>query len=97
MRIGTFLITHCRICLHCIRLSGWMRIGTELYSRFMEGNKKLHPAFGLDEDWNDRGLIVVAELIGLHPAFGLDEDWNQHSVTDARHLDEVIASGFRAG
>jgi hypothetical protein len=38
---------------YCIRLSGWMRIGTWSFRR---GRKmlalRLHPAFGLDEDWN---------------------------------------------
>jgi CRISPR associated protein Cas2 len=36
---------------------------------------RLHPAFGLDEDWN-RHEQAALKFIKLHPAFGLDEDWN---------------------
>jgi hypothetical protein len=36
----------------------------------------LHPAFGLDEDWNDVCECYYPRDWLLHPAFGLDEDWN---------------------
>ena len=37
--------------LNCIQPSGWMRIETSLLF-FCGQKRKLHPAFGLDEDWN---------------------------------------------
>ena len=59
---------------YCIQPSGWMRIETaSAEGRHMPWS--LHPAFGLDEDWNWLKLIFC-RIIALHPAFGLDEDWN---------------------
>ena len=39
---------------------------------------RLHPVFGLDEDWNTSGCTptIGSGTAVLHPVFGLDEDWN---------------------
>jgi hypothetical protein len=42
-----------RLTLNCIRLSGWMRIGTIDQAIDKDLKIRLHPAFGLDEDWNN--------------------------------------------
>jgi hypothetical protein len=52
MRIGTAVDVHLKTSeqLCCIQPLGWMRIGTLYRLRCM--GFLLHPAFGLDEDWN---------------------------------------------
>ena len=63
------------LLFHCIQPSGWMRIETNASNpRSVPG--KLHPAFGLDEDWNQACARGNNPPHTLHPAFGLDEDWN---------------------
>ncbi len=67
--------THCGDNRSCIRLSGWMRIGSVAILSITPSWLRLHPAFGLDEDWIYVTLFGNRNTWLLHPAFGLDEDW----------------------